>query len=244
MVNLQERKNKILRLIVRRYIVTAEPVPSRSIAQRYRLGVSSATIRNVMADLEEEGFLYQPHTSAGRIPTDEGYRFYVESLQAPGLSRKEKRRIQKEFQEELRKKEQVLEQVPKLLSSFSHCVSLVLAPGGEIFLTGRSNLLLAPEFRDPEKTSLIFNLLEKEEVLCSLLKDSFLGEGISILIGKENPYLELQECSLVVSNYRIDEESYGSLGIIGPKRMNYSQVIPFLDFASKIVARILREAGR
>ena len=240
----EERKKKILQLIIRRYIITAEPVASRSIVQRYRLRVSSATIRNVMADLEEEGFLYQPHTSAGRVPTDKGYRFYVESLQSPMLSKREKRRIQKELKEELRKREQILERVSKLLSSFSHYTSLTLTPGGKIYLKGRSNLLLQPEFKDPHTTSLIFNLLEKEEALFSLLKNSFSEERINVLIGKENPYLELQECSLITSNYRIGKKNCGSLGIIGPKRMKYSQVIPLLDFASKIVKKILGKENR
>jgi transcriptional regulator of heat shock response len=243
-VNPEERKKKVLQLIVCRYIITAEPVASRSIVRRYKLRVSSATIRNVMANLEKEGFLYQPHTSAGRVPTDKGYRFYVETLQSRRLSERKKKHIQREIKERLRREEQIIEQVSKLLSAFSHYTSLALAPDGRVYLKGRSNLLLAPEFRDPRKTSLIFNLLEKEEALSSLLKNSLPEEGINVLIGKENPYLELQECSLVISHYRIGKKTGGSLGIIGPKRMKYSRVIPLLDLTGKIVKRMLGRKNR
>lgn len=125
---LDDRKQQILKAIIHTYITTAEPVGSRTISRKYQVGLSAATIRNVMADLEEMGFLVQPHTSAGRVPTDKGYRFYVDSLATlPILSKAESIQIDKEFQSTARKElEELMAVTTKLLSLITKQAGLVL----------------------------------------------------------------------------------------------------------------------
>ncbi|MBS3938374.1 MAG: heat-inducible transcription repressor HrcA [Peptococcaceae bacterium] len=126
---LDERKRQVLFAIVRDYIQTAEPVGSRTIARRYEFGIGAATIRNEMADLEEMGFIEQPHTSAGRIPSDRGYRYYVDSLETlPELTVVDATLIKRHFGGRLRGHEVVLEATARLLSSLTNCVSIVIGP--------------------------------------------------------------------------------------------------------------------
>ncbi|GAG98420.1 unnamed protein product, partial [marine sediment metagenome] len=126
---LDERKKRILRAVVHNYIATALPVGSRSIAKKYKLGLSPATVRNCMADLEELGYLVHPHTSAGRIPTDKGYRFYVDSLmEREDLSLKDKTKIKKEYSHRMNRIDQIMEETSQVLSLFSRYTGLILAP--------------------------------------------------------------------------------------------------------------------
>lgn len=336
-MKVKERKKKILQLVVRNYILTAQPVGSRTIARKCNLDLSPATIRNVMADLEEEKFLTHPYSSAGRIPTDKGYRFYVETLSIHRLSLKEEDCIQKEFLCNGGGIEQIIKQTSRMLSSISHYTGLVLTPElersvlkhielvglnsqevlgiivtrsglvkskvirlrkkmsqaelkkitefsnenlvglnleeikklietieeksakkdlfkqvleimkhslplekeGKIYLEGRSNILLQPEFKDMEKRKALFKILEEEEILSSLLKKILDEEGVRVVIGEENPCSVLKECSIVISAYKIRERAMGVLGIIGPKRMRYAKVIPLVEFTTKVISKIL-----
>ncbi|OPX87058.1 heat-inducible transcriptional repressor HrcA [Pelotomaculum sp. PtaB.Bin117] len=126
---MDDRKQKVLLAIVHDYIATAEPVGSRTIAKKYRLGVSPATIRNEMADLEEQGFIEQPHTSAGRIPSERGYRYYVDFLmRKKELSREEENLIQREYQAKVRDVGQVIQKTGQLLSQLTNYTAMVLPP--------------------------------------------------------------------------------------------------------------------
>lgn len=126
---LDKRKRKVLYAIVHDYIQTAEPVGSRTVSRRYELGVSPATIRNEMSDLEEMGFLEQPHTSAGRVPSDLGYRFYIDSLlQVPRLTRQEAAVIKNLLSRQMRSSEEIVQQLAKLLSALTSYTSIVLGP--------------------------------------------------------------------------------------------------------------------
>src|SRR6202041_156326 len=127
--DLDKRKAYILATVVYEYIATAEPVGSVTLTQKYNLGVSSATIRNEMAELEAGGYLVQPHTSAGRIPSDSGYRTYVDRLMAPEpLAETDARRIRDQFREASRELDEVIDQATRLLSGLSHNVALAIAP--------------------------------------------------------------------------------------------------------------------
>ncbi|HKK01410.1 MAG TPA: heat-inducible transcriptional repressor HrcA [Desulfuromonadales bacterium] len=126
---LNERSRKILEAIIEDYIDSAEPVGSRSVTRRHQMALSPATVRNVMADLEEMGFISAPHTSAGRIPTEKGYRFYVDSLlQVRPLSRQEKLRIAQQYRHKGRRIEDLLQEAGKVLSSISSYTGIVMAP--------------------------------------------------------------------------------------------------------------------
>ncbi len=332
---LDKREKRILGAVIHNYIATALPVGSRTIAKKYRLDLSPATIRNCMADLEEAGYLTHPHTSAGRIPTDKGYRFYVNRLmEREDLSREEKARIEKEYSNRMNRIDQIMEETSQVLSLFSHYTGFVLAPNleesifhhleliplengrilsilvtgsglvknriieiekvlsqerlqkilalinnrlpnlpfkrikefisdqlkiegqakgiwelmdqiftwdgaEELYLGGRINILEHPEFRDLTRTKSIFQALEEKRLLTAVLNKTASSEGVRILIGKEARWRKIKDLSLVTSTYRINGLPAGVLGVIGPRRMEYSKVVSLVDFMAKMVSEVL-----
>lgn len=332
---IDKRKKRILRAVVYNYITTAMPVGSRTIAKKYRLGLSPATIRNCMADLEELGYLTHPHTSAGRIPTDKGYRFYVDSLmERTDLSLEEKTRIEKEYSHRANRIDQIMEEASQALSLLSRYTGLVLAPNleksifhhlelvllengrilsilitgsglvknkiieteetlpkerleeilnlindrlshlplkrikefishqlkietkatkiwelmnqiftwdwaEELYLGGRINILEHPEFKNLARTKSIFRALEEKRLLAEVLNKTASSEGVRVLIGKETKCNKIKDLSLVTSTYRINGRPVGILGVIGPRRMEYSKVVSLVDFMAKTVSEVL-----
>lgn len=323
---LGERKIKILDAIIRNYLETGEPVGSRTISKYTDLNLSSATIRNEMSDLEELGYILQPHTSAGRIPSDKGYRFYVDHLM------EEKDRQVTEMKnfviEKTEKMEQVLKQVAKLLATNTNYATIVSAPSYhhnkikfiqlsnvdenqilavvvmqsnivknrmitveqsldnetllklnillntglnglsiqeinlgviaklkeqagihstivsdvldalaealsededlEIYTSGATNILKYPELSDSEKASNLLTTFEEKDELASLVADSLSdsGEnGIQVYIGNESPIQTMKDCSVVTATYELGEGVKGTIGIVGPKRMDYENVV-------------------
>ena len=328
MDGLDERKVKILDAIIRTYLETGEPVGSRTISKYTVLKLSSATIRNEMSDLEELGYILQPHTSAGRIPSDKGYRFYVDHL----LDMKDKEiSDMKEFViEHTEKMEMVLKQVAKLLAqdtnyatmisspkynankvkfiqlsqldnnqllavivmeanvvknkiipltesldseillklnlllnttlnglsipeinlgtisrmkeqagSYSDIVGVVLDAVAEtisqeemeIYTSGATNIFKYPELSDSRKASELIYTLEEKQQLKTLVSDSLSNEnetGIQVYIGNESPIQTMKDCSVVTATYELGEGIKGTVGIIGPKRMDYEKVMDSL----------------
>ncbi len=340
---LTDREREVLRVIIQDYISSAEPVGSRSIARKYGFRLSPATIRNVMADLAQLGFLAQPHTSAGRVPTDLGYRFYVDSLMdRRPLSRAEEGMIERQLRL-LGEVEDLMREATKLLSGLSRSVGLVLAPRvdqltvkriefvhlsaervlviliatsgqvhhkmvildevipqeelnkiarllntlveglslsgvrqllvkrmaeekamydellrralelgqksfaeeteGEVYIGGTANFMHQPEFADIEKMRSIFAAFEEKSKLVKILDRCLVLEGLTIIIGSENVVPELQDLSLVTAPYWCGEHLLGTLGVIGPTRMEYSKIVPLVDFTAKLVSRHLTEVA-
>lgn len=336
----ESRKEKILELVIENYINTASPASSRAISRRLRRALSSATIRNVMADLEDAGLITHPHTSAGRTPTDKGYRFYVNKLmQAKLLTEDEKGRIDKEFKQRFKEVDDILLNTSRLLSSIAGEASLVALPAFErgtfehielveinknrvlvilvtksglvknitvkfdkplkkgdinkivnflntrysgvslydirkiitrqllaernsfyyiinetkkiidllinnatdekIYLEGASRIITQPEFRNLEKIEVLLKSLEDPSVLSSIVKKSYNTDGIDIYIGEEVEIDGLCDCSLVIGNYGIKNNTSGVLAIIGPKRMPYSKIVSLVDYVSKSLSEIL-----
>ncbi len=333
---MDERKKRILQAIINSYIDSAEPVGSRFIARRYNLGVSPATIRNEMSDLEEMGYLEQPHTSAGRIPSDKGYRFYVDfMLGMHELAAREIARIDDWYRTRAREIDLQIQRTAKILSQMTNYTSLILGPAlseqelrylqilpiGErtavivlvnetgivehrnvdlpagireeeltdiaqimnerlrgktledvktalfqelqaelnsrldrvhlarqmleqvlqimdetvldcqeerMYLGGATNILSQPEFRDVEKARLVLSLLEEESTLRQVLTD-LAPEGITIRIGQENALAEMKNLSMVTARYEIGGKLVGTVGVLGPTRMDYSRVITVME---------------
>ncbi len=328
MDGLDERKVKILEAIIRMYLDTGEPVGSRTIAKDTDLNLSSATIRNEMSDLEELGYITAPHTSAGRIPSDKGYRFYVDHL----LQTKDKEiSDMKEFViEHTEKMDQVLRQVAKMLAKTTNYATMISSPkysgskvkfiqlsmldetqllavivmetnvvknkiivlkqpldneevfrlnvllnstlnglsiseinlgmisrlkeqaGGhgdiigtvldavaesirqeepEIYTSGATNIFKYPELSDSQKASELIYTLEEKQQLAALVSDSLSSEeetGIQVYIGNESPIQTMKDCSVVTATYELGEGVKGTVGIIGPKRMDYEKVMDSL----------------
>lgn len=325
MAELDERKIKILDAIIRNYLDTGEPVGSRTISKYSDLNLSSATIRNEMSDLEEMGYILQPHTSAGRIPSDKGYRFYVDNL----MKDKEKEVTEmKEFMiEHTEKMEQVLQQMAKMLAVNTNYAAMITAPSYqrnkvkflqlsqvdndqilavivmegnivknkmiptrealdnetvlklnillntslnglsveqinlgtisklkeqagihsnivsdvldaladalqededlEIYTSGTTNILKYPELRDSQKASELLSAFEEKKQLVDLVNETLTSEetGIQVYIGDESPVKNMKDCSVVTATYQLGEGIQGTIGIIGPKRMDYENVV-------------------
>ncbi len=333
MEELSERQIKILNVIIRTYMQTGDPVGSRTISKASDLNLSSATIRNEMSDLEEMGYIMQPHTSAGRVPSDKGYRFYVDRLM---LEKDREISEMKEFViEKTEKMEQVLRNVAKLLATNTNYATVVSAPqthGGkvkfiqlsavneqqvlatimldgnivktkiihteeevdqetmlklnillngslnglaleqinlvtiarlkeqagihsevigsvldavaeavqedeelEIYTSGTTNIFKYPELSDSQSASELLSAFEEKEEL----RDLFAGSeedsetGIQIYIGNESPIQRMKDCSVVTATYELGEGIHGTVGIVGPKRMDYEMVVDNLRMLKK-----------
>lgn len=237
-----ERKQKILNAIVRDYQHSAEPVGSRTISRSYLPELSPATIRNEMADLEEEGLIVQPHTSAGRIPTDRGYRFYVDRLmRAVHPSHREEEMVKEVFHKRSLNLDEILHRTARLLSHALDYTAIVVNLGSHrrIYAAGTPNLLHQPEFRDLDQMQRILELLEEEELLAEVVEEYSSPQDVTVHIGAENKIKEARKCSVVVSAFGVGDEMTGGIGLIGPTRMYYSKATSLVDYVAKELSRVL-----
>ncbi len=338
---LNEREKTVLELVMEYYILSAEPIGSGIISRTMHNKLSSATIRNTMVDLEGLGFLYKPHSVAGRIPTSKAFRFYVNNLPpygAPG--KKEIRALESLVKPRYIHVEDIMEDASKILAAISSCTSIVVEPKvdmmlfqevefvklsrhtilmvfitssgtihkrlvetdedlslrlltemkeymnnrfsgtpfyalknallqdlkkdreafailnekikdtldtiigeeekREIYIEGTSKMIGVPEFSDIEKLKELFKALENKERLLKLFDRCMRQEGINVIIGNESEVKEMRNMSIIMSTYRISEKSRGVLGVIGPVRMNYSKIIPLVDYTARTMTDILR----
>jgi transcriptional regulator of heat shock response len=238
-INPNKRREQILEMIIDRYIESAEPVGSRAISRK--LGLSSATIRNVMSDLEDEGYITHPHTSAGRIPTDKGYRYYITTLMhRKNLNEKVVKMVEAQYHQRVQNLGDVLEKTSHLISSLTNYVGVTMMPGVEkLYFDGTSHLMEQPEFQDISKLHNLFKCLEDRVSILKVLCDSPDDDRLTIHIGKENQSRGLSECSIVTRGYKIKGKQSGKLGVIGPKRMVYERVIPMVEYLADTVSNIL-----
>lgn len=314
---LDERKASILRAVVEEYIQTAQPVGSGHVADAPGVEVSSATVRNEMAALETDGYLAQPHTSAGRIPTEKGYRYFVDALSRPTLDRSSAQQVRAFFDQAHGELEQMLADTTRLLTGLTDYAAVVVGPaheagavrsvqlvslaptvvlfvavlgngavekctidlpapvderavevagqrlaahltGGElravaplapsgdaevdaligqveavvvglgetdpdhVFVNGASRM--AASFDAVETVRSVLTILEEQLVVVSLLRD-VVDRGLNVAIGSETGMQPLAECALVVAPYTVDGEQLGTVGVLGPTRMNYPQAL-------------------
>ena len=245
---MSSRRLEILRAIVDEYVATQEPVGSKAIAERHGLGISPATIRNEMAVLEEEGLITQPHTSAGRIPTDRGYRVFVDKLATvKPLSNAERRAIET-FLQGSYDIDDLLKRSAKLLADITKQVAVVKYPiigeqhGREMMtISGTANLARSGE--DLGTTlSPILETLEEQVVLLRLLSDAH--PTVQVTIGSEQPDANLQSTSLVTVGYGFENSPVGALGVLGPTRMDYAASISAVSAVARYVGRFITESAQ
>lgn len=238
---MKERQQHILAGVVKEYTETALPVGSNVLAQKYFPEMSSATIRSAMAELEDDGYLYQPHISSGRIPTDKGYRLFVETMMEDReLSREEQRSLQKELLQLRAKNVRLARTTAKLLSAVSGNVGIsgvVSKDNEEFYEFGLPHLLeKAVEQSDIDEVCRLAEVLdlidEKVDVLLDKVKD---GET-RIFIGKENPISGISGYSMVVSPYTSNEGERGVIALIGPKRMEYAKNKSLIEYVKKLLS--------
>lgn len=236
---LTARQDEILKTIVQEYSNTAVPVSSGLLIKKYNLLYSSATLRGEMAKLEELGYLIQPHISAGRVPSDKGYRYFIDNLLIRGKTDLE---YQKKLELELLKlktKNARLERTTaKLLSSMSHCLAISgIIDKNEFYDFGMHNLLDDPELSDQDDLSKLVMALDViDENLDKILKNIKDGE-IKIFVGEENPIEAAKNCSMIVSPYQRSDGKRGLLAIIGPKRMEYQKNRGLIELMKKMLGR-------
>ncbi|GAX90689.1 heat-inducible transcriptional repressor HrcA [Effusibacillus lacus] len=336
---LSERQQLILRMIIEDYVHSAEPVGSRTISKRSEVTLSPATIRNEMADLEEMGYLEQPHTSAGRIPSQKGYRFYVDHLIHPlRLTQEELFQLKKTYVDKMDAMERVVQQTAQILSSLTNYTALVLGPhvqevklkhvqlvplsdrtavaiivtdtghvenrkvtlpegitadeisnfvailnhkmtdvplhqvkvklyneimgelnryinqyegvmslldqivqieqDDKVYLGGTTKILNQPEFRDIDKLRPLLDMLETNQTVLQLLNVQS-SPGIQVRIGLENDMEQLKNCSVITATYQIDGKAAGTIGVLGPTRMEYGRVIGVMDHLTVLLSELL-----
>ena len=219
-----ERRLAILNAIIKEFIETAEPVGSAAIVLGYHFSVSPATIRNEMANLEEEGLIAQPHTSAGRIPTDLGYRLYVDELAdfetADQQAEKALMRVLQDYEMQ-KAREKIFDAVRILAQATGDASFATLPDNRRTFYLGVTNVLRQPEFMsDPIRASQVIEVLENTDNFVNTLKVLDPGTQTKIYIGKENLLPQINSCALILSKYTIGDYE-GFFGILGPKRMKY-----------------------
>ena len=331
---LDERKMKILNAIIKNYLDTGEPVGSRTISKYADLNLSSATIRNEMSDLEDMGYILQPHTSAGRIPSDKGYRFYVDMLMNDKVQ--EVQNMQEQMLEKADKVDQLLKQAAKVLANSTNYATMISTPtynrnklkfiqlstvdeeqllavivmegnivknqiismesslsneeilklnmllntalngmsieeinlgmiarlkeqagemgelvgdilgiienaiqideDREIYTSGTTNIFKYPELSDKQSAQEIISAFEEKQQLAELVTKSLSNEentGMQVYIGNEMPVQTMKDCSIVTATYELGDGMQGTIGILGPKRMDYEHVMKTLKTLQK-----------
>lgn len=220
---MDKRKELILKTIIKEYIKTATPIGSEGLVEKYDLDISPATVRNEMADLEEAGYIVQPHTSAGRIPTEKAYDFYLESLTEKKLSEAEIKIFEKYF---LKNDEMNFKQAAKAMAQVSGNAIFWAFHRQNLYYTGVSNLLHQPEFSQPDMIYDISGLIDRlDEIIGQIFND--LKFGPQIMLGSKNPFGAY--CSSVIAKYRLGD-NIGLVGILGPMRMNYEKNLALIKF--------------
>lgn len=340
---LDDRKKRILEAIIEEYNNTAEPVGSGKIASDYNLGFSPATIRNEMASLEELGYLEQPHTSAGRVPSSKGYRLYIDDImKEKNLTAKEKAVIDEVLQDNITKIESLIKEATNVLSKLTNYASIAMGPeadmcsveeiklvkignnrlmiviladtgvikesivkyDGEIpeenievfnnylnyklkgrnfkeiyenidsyveqelyninnsimplvveinnllidspsdvYMEGATNMLALPELKKSETLKNFLNIIETKDAIKELLKSGYDG-NINVYIGQETSFEDLKDFTIITYKQILNDKEVGTIGIIGPKRMDYKKVIPTIKYIGDVIQQKLNQGGK
>ena len=241
-INKEVRQNGVLEAIVKTHVDSACPVSSKHIAQI--LGLSSATIRNVMFELENEGFIMQPYTSAGRIPTDLGYRRYVDCIMSANELSESDDALFSDVRQLVNRKrsfEEVIEEVSSAISKITNYTGIALAPNNKLYFDGTYHMLEHPEFSELSTARDFLRAIEEKEELMRIMSEGLEAAGAIIRIGRENAFRGLQGCTIITSAYKIKNRASGNIGIIGPIRMRYEEVVPAVEYLADMTTEILEE---
>lgn len=231
------RQQKILGAIVEQYAEVASPVGSSLLAKVFN--VSSATIRAEMAELERLGFIQQPHTSAGRVPTDKGYRFYVNNLTEQTETAVE-RRAERALTARVGSgglPDRTIRNAVDTLVELTHNLGLATI-GNQLYMSGLSNLFGQPEFIGGAQVQQVARLLDNLE---PWLKEAAPNEPLSVYIGAENPIGRSAQCSLIISRFRSPYSDASYIGVLGPTRQSYRDVMGLVEHAGRALEGVLYE---
>ena len=233
---LSERQKRILQAIVEQYAEVASPVGSSLLAKVF--SVSSATVRSEMAELEKQGMIKQPHTSAGRIPTDKGYRYYVNNLVENAPESAAERRAEKALATRVAScgvSEQVIKNTVDTLVELTHNLGIATI-GDQLYMSGLSNLFGQPEFMNGGQVREVARLLDNLE---PWLYEAAPNEPLSVYIGQENPVGRSAGCSLIVSRFRSNFSDRSYIGVLGPTRQSYRDVMSLVRRTGEALEEVL-----
>lgn len=241
MAELTERQAKILKEIVEEYMETAEPVGSLTIEKKYSLGVSPATIRGEMVKLTKMGYLQQPHTSAGRAPTSVGFKFYINKLmEEKKLSVTEEVSAREALWDCRFEFDHLMREVTRALAERTRSLAVAATNEGEVYSAGYANILDMPEFFDIDVTRTVLSLLDEGKKLQLLFEKAFGEDPIHVLLGEEFGQEYLTPCGLVFTHFEAGSKKKGTLGVIGPSRLNYPRVIPQVRYFGELIDEITK----
>lgn len=241
MAELSDRQRALLKAIIEEYIESAEPVGSEVIERKYNLGVSPATIRIEMGRLTENGYLRQPHTSAGRAPTSMGMRFYIaELMKEKQLPITAEVSIKEKLMSQRYKQERLLKEAVSALAERLDMLGLAIDDAGAVYYAGAANILDWPEFYDIDVTRFVLSLFDENPRLQEIIGRAVGPDPIHILFGEDMEFEYLRPTSFVFTKYDVREDKTGIIGVIGPARMNFPLVLPYVKF----VRNLLNEAMR
>jgi heat-inducible transcriptional repressor len=237
--DLSPREIQILKAIIEEYIATAEPVGSETLDKKYNLGVSPATIRNEMVRLTELSMLRQPHTSAGRTPSPEAMRYYVDHLmKTKDMSVAEEVAVKDKIWEYRQEVDKLLREATKTLAEKTKTLAITATKDGDLYYSGAANLLDMPEFYDYELTHLLLSTLDQYGFWWDLVEKDI--DPFDILLGSEIADSSiLNQCGFVFEKFESPHVT-GAIGIIGPSRLNYSAVIPFVRYMGGLIGEFTR----
>ncbi len=226
---ISERKQFILETIIKEYLKTATPVSSGVLVEKYKLDISPATVRNEMMELEEEGYIYQPHTSSGRIPTEQAYELFLKDV----LDNKKKKDLKETEEASLDKifkhDEAAFRQTAKAIAEMANGAVFWAFHKNDLYYTGLTNLFAQPEFSRVDMVCDVSAIIDRmEEIIDDIFED--LEEGEQVFIGSKNPFGNF--LSTVLVKYRNNNAS-GVFGILGPMRMDYSRNLSLVEFIKK-----------
>lgn len=226
---LETRQQDLIVEVVRNYIRSAEPIGSKLLEKK--LGISSATIRNEMAVLEQSGYLYQPHTSAGRVPTDQAYQLYVDNFLRPREPSVGEQKVFEKVKLGSENDANLFKNLAKVMSDFSGQAVIVGFSGNDVYYTGLSNLFSQPEFTTIDMVQSMSRIIDHlDDAMGRLYKT--VGNQVDIRIGQNNPFGN--ECATVISSY-IEGGQKSIIGFLGPWRMDYEGNVGRLNYVRKFI---------
>lgn len=222
------RQQQILQAIVETYAQTAEPVGSLALSEQF--GTSSATIRAEMAELERLGFIMQPHISAGRVPTDKGYRAYVNLLGERQSDSRTERALERRIKS-AGEAERAIKNAVESLAHVTHNLGLGTI-GGNLYLSGMASLFQQPEFHGGTQAYEVARLLDSLE---EWLQEAAPNDPISVYIGRENPIGRSSGATLIISRFESPYSHRSYIGVLGPTRQNYGSVIGLVEYTGRLL---------
>lgn len=240
--NLTQRQIEVLKAIVEEYINTAEPVGSETLEKKYNLSASPATIRNEMVHLSELGYIKKPHSSAGRVPTPDGMKFYVrELMKEKELSVVEEVALKEKIWDYRDTSQKFFKEVAKSLADKTKTMSIITTHQGDIICAGFANILDMPEFFDIDLTRTLLSMVEEYEYFKNLFDSvGFDDDDTHVLLGEDLGTQLRGPYGIVYTHYNTPSNIRGEIGVIGPVRLNYTQVVPTVRYFGNLIEEIAK----